>query len=216
MVASRNNNSTLSNAVLENENFDMKLCNMNIVNELAMLNQYYAKNNVASNESADIESSISVDGSRTSENKLNDFVDYESTVSVDGSRPGENNINDFVDESSLDETGGGDRSQAAEPKSVEEPEPKSEEELEPIECIAVIEENGKEDDSTMVWSDHSEDEMNTEDELDLEFEELEEELDELEEKKKVLEKRFNELYRVVLQASFLFIFDTELVCRLAR
>lgn len=194
MIATRNNNSTLSNAVLEDGNFDAKLTNMNIVNELAMLNQYYAKNNIASNESADLESSISVDGSRTSENKLNDFIDCESTASVDGSRSGENNLNDFVDESSLDEAAARPGNAMTNSKSDDEPEQ--------IECIAVIEENGKEEDTTMVWSDRSDEEMNTEDELDLEFEELEEEQEELREKKKLLDEQFDELYRLVLQVRY--------------
>ena len=77
---------------------------MDIVNELAMLNKYWTKNNVQkSNEQTDFESSISIDGSRTSENKLNDFVDFESSVSVDGSRCDESKLNDFIDyESSVD------------------------------------------------------------------------------------------------------------------
>ncbi|KAK7574392.1 hypothetical protein V9T40_011583 [Parthenolecanium corni] len=192
VIAARSNNTALPSAVLEDGHFDAKLSNMNIVNELAMLNHYYAKNNVASNEAADVESSISVDGSRTSENKLNDFVDCESSASVDGSRSGETNMNDFVEyESSLDEAGA--RSQNGDTNS------KSDDEPAQIECIAVIEENGKDENSTMVWSDHLDEEMNSEDELDLVFEELEEEHEELRQKKQVLEEQFNELYRLVLQ-----------------
>ncbi|XP_065201917.1 protein PFC0760c-like [Planococcus citri] len=105
VIKSRHHNNGLTRSGMDS-NIDFQLCHMDIVNELAMLNKYWTKNNTQkSNEQMDFESSVSVDGSRTSENKLNDFVDFESSVSVDGSRCGESKMNDFVDyESSVDYT----------------------------------------------------------------------------------------------------------------
>lgn len=104
VISERNTDSDKCFTEAGEENpFNTQLRNMNIVNELAILNQYYTKNNKdLCRESGDVDSSVSVDGSRTSENKLNDFVDYESSVSADGSRTEENSRDELVNyESSM-------------------------------------------------------------------------------------------------------------------
>lgn len=183
---------------MSKNSIDFKLCNMNIVNELAMLNKYWTKNNSSANELIDVDSSTSVDGSRTSENKLNDFVDYESSTSVDDSPSGENGLNDFIDyESSMDES-----------IINEQVDGKSEVNLivdnnGEIENLEIDEENYRISDiSTMAWPENSDEEMDTSDEIDLEFDELEEEQEELKDKKKALEKKYEMLYNIVLQVNF--------------
>ncbi|XKL68754.1 hypothetical protein PGB90_006523 [Kerria lacca] len=190
ITAHNHNNGMSKNSI------DFKLCNMNIVNELAMLNKYWTKNNSSANELIDVDSSTSVDGSRTSENKLNDFVDYESSTSVDDSPSGENGLNDFIDyESSMDES-----------IINEQVDGKSEVNLivdnnGEIENLEIDEENYRISDiSTMAWPENSDEEMDTSDEIDLEFDELEEEQEELKDKKKALEKKYEMLYNIVLQA----------------
>lgn len=169
---------------------------MDIVNELAMLNKYWSKNNLKPDEQMDFESSISVDGSRTSENKINDFVDFESSLSIDGSRTDENKLNDFIDyESSAD---GSIQSESKRENGDSNPPNLSTR-------GSNVEENSRMSENSLIaWSeeDESEDEdEDDEDELEERLDELQNEGDDLYLKKRNLQERYDKLYEHVIEVS---------------
>lgn len=188
-------------------NIDLKLCRMDIVNELAMLNKYWSKNNLKPVEQMDFESSISVDGSRTSENKLSDFVDFESSISIDGSGTDENKMNDFIDyESSIDGS-------LQNENQLEKCAQQTATRVDDGSNENHVEENSRmseNSNSMFVWTEEEreEDEEESEDDEDDFDDELEERLDELDRereelctKKNAIQVQYDKLYDHVLKVS---------------
>lgn len=188
---------------------DFQLCNMNIVNELALLNQYWTKNNAIAGETMDFESSISVDGSRTSENKLNDFVDSESSISVDDSRTEENTINyDLIDyDSGTEEVATIRQNGDSQSKSDPDLNLVAMDDGSNIENIRMGEEsNGRmSEESVMALSELSDQDQNSDDEDEdcMDKEELELLKMNLKEQKKKIEEQYTKLYNYVLKVSLL-------------
>lgn len=196
----------------EDNPFKDQLRNMDIANELALLNRFCSKNNTASsNETGDLESSVSMDGSRTSENKMNDFVDYESSISVDGSRTEEHTRDDFIDyESSTNDgmakqiNGDIERSTITLPSNIHEID-------EDVRLVDKSSSNSllkEEQKVEITWSEDCEgNEDVTEDEEDEESLSETETLkcikEDLETKKKILEEQYTKLYCHILKVRIL-------------
>lgn len=208
MISDRNLNNSLARNGID-DSLDFQLCNMNIVNELAILNQYWTKNNTIHAESMDLESSVSVDGSRTSENKLNDFVDYESGVSVDGSRTEENTLNDdLIDyESSMDEIINIQHNGHLQSQLQFDSNSLKDTKMNSIENICMTEESSSlNDEKKIVWTDQSDDQEDTEDENDTFWGELKAVRSDLEQKKKNIEEQYTKLYNHILKVRIRSLF----------